>query len=288
MFFYILNGKKEGVRLELFPGTYTFGRSPDTDLVLDEDKFVSGIHAELIVDEDYNLTLTDKKSRNGTFLLGEQVKGSVTVKGGDIFRIGHTFIKCTDNDHLFSSVEQRTPECIVVVDIVGSSKIAQVMGDGMASKVKNALQQSLKLALKEYPCEYLKGTGDGFMIIFSKVMTAVNFAVKLLSDLNKGGTYKGFYIRIGMNYGETARLEDGDRRGTAVDMAFRIESVQPKDMHQTVVGIKKQDMPKIDRIFVSETVFQMIHSHGHIKSRVIGFFDLKGFPGRHRIFEILT
>jgi len=291
MFLFILNGKDEGKRYDLSPGTYIVGRSETADIVLKEDQYVSGVHAELTF-TDNTLFITDKKSRNGTFLLGEPVEGSTEVKPGDIFRIGRTYFKYSRRDHdriiEAESGENRAPEAIVVVDIVGSSKIAQVMGDSMASKVKNLLKQSLTNNLKEYPAEYVKSTGDGFMIIFTKPLVAVKFSIGLLKDISGDGGFKGFHIRIGIHYGETSRLEDSDRRGTAVDMAFRIESVNIGEMHQTSIGIKKDELPRVDRLFISEAVHKLLVSHQSIKTRMIGFFDLKGFNGRHKIFEVIT
>ena len=157
----------------------------------------------------------------------------------------------------------------------------------MASKVKNSLKKSMKANLEIYPPEYIKSTGDGFMIIFKKILPAVKFSMDLLKEI-MGDGYKGFFIRIGINYGETHILEDDDRRGLAVDMAFRVESVNIKDMHQTVIGIKKEDMPRKNRIFVTEIVQKMLASKSSINTRCIGFFELKNFNGRHKIFEILV
>ena len=125
------------------------------------------------------------------------------------------------------------------------------------------------------------------MIVFSNPMEAVRFSIEMMESVMGDGSYRGFHIRIGIHYGETYRLPDNDRRGMAVDMAFRVESVKTVDMHQTVVGIKKDDLPRVDRIFISEVIQQLIPAHSSIRTRCIGFFDLKGFTGRHKIFEVL-
>lgn len=290
MFLYILNGKDEGKCIDLSPGTYIIGRLDDMDIVLKGDKYVSGIHAELNVTKNKILTLADKGSKNGTFLLGELITDHIEVKPGDIFRIGRTFVKFTrrHQERYFaeSDIGERNTEAILVVDIVGSSNIAQVMGENVAGKIKNLLNQTLKNNLAKYPAEYLKSTGDGYMIIFSKAFPAIMFSIALLKDITGGSNYKGFHIRIGINYGETYKLQDGDRRGSAVDMAFRIESVKIKDMHQTVIGIKKEDLPRVDRIFISEVVQKFIVSKSSLNTRCLGFFELKGFNGRHKIFEV--
>ncbi|MCE5250675.1 FHA domain-containing protein [bacterium] len=292
MYLFILNGEKEGTRTTLIPGTYSIGRSSESNIVLPDDKYISGTHAVLEVAEDGVITLQDSKSKNGTFLLGDPVTAPVVVNPGDIFRLGHTFLKVSRRtEERFAepdSAMETTPEAIVVIDMVGSSNIAQLVGDRIASKVKNTLLLCLKKNLKENPAEFIKNTGDGFMLVFSKVKPAVNLAIGFLTDLKEQKSSAGIRVRIGINYGETFKLPDGDRRGMAVDMAFRVESVKIDDMHQTVMGIKKDDMPRSDRIFIAETVQKMISNDTQIKTRCIGFFDLKGFTGRHKLFEVLV
>ncbi len=287
----ILNGKDEGKHIDVNPGKYIIGRSASNDIVTPGDNYVSGTHAELRLSENGKITVTDLGSKNGTYLLGEPVEKQTKAKPGDIIRVGHTFLKISRRtmERFFSTEDELSgvPEAIVVVDIVGSSKIAQALGDRVASKVKNVLQQNLNVNLKEHPAVFLKNTGDGYMVVFSKSMEAIRFSIKLMKDTMGNGEYKGFHIRIGIHFGETFKLPDNDRRGMAVDMAFRVESVKIVDMHQTVVGIKKDMLPRVDRIFISEVVNKMIPSHSSIKTRCIGFFDLKGFNGRHKLFEVL-
>ncbi len=220
MYVYILNGKDEGKRYYLKPGTHLIGRLDKAEIVLKGDRYVSGVHAELKYAEN-KIIIADKDSKNGTFLLGEPVTKNTVVKPGDIVRIGHTFLKFTGKSEISDEVGERRPEAIVVVDIVGSSKIAQVMGDSTASKVKNLLKKSLKKNLETYPAEYLKSTGDGFMIIFIKAFFAVKFSMELLKEISGDGSYRGFHIRIGINYGETNKLEDGDRRGDCCGYGFQ-------------------------------------------------------------------
>jgi len=290
MFLFILNGEKEGERIELSSGSVLIGRSPDCTITLQNDKYISGKHAELKLMESGSLYLTDLDSRNGTFLLGEMVKNTVETSLGDIFRCGHTFFKLSGHTREVSaenseSVETR-PEAITVIDMVGSSSLAQALGDNLASKVKMALQMHLRQSLKKYMPQYTKSTGDGFMVIHRKIKPAVCMAMDFMKRLKSDKALRGIRVRIGIHYGETTILPDKDRRGLAVDMAFRVESVKINDMHQTVMGVSKDIMPRVDRIFITEVVHQMISSNNEIKARCIGFFDLKGFTGRHKIYEI--
>jgi len=287
----ILNGTEEGKQITLSAGSYKIGRSASNDIVLPNDQYVSGKHAELKLTETGKITIKDHGSRNGTFLLGEIVESQTKVTPGDVIRIGHTFIKVSRRsmERFFPTEDEApgTPEAVAVVDIVGSSNIAQALGDRVASKVKNVLYNALNKNLEEFPAEFVKNTGDGYMLVFSNSTDAVKLSINLMNATMGDGSYRGFHIRIGINFGETIKLQDGDRRGMAVDMAFRIESVKIDSMHQTVVGIRKDDLPRVDRIFISEVVQRLIPTHSSIKTRCIGYFDLKGFTGRHKIFEVL-
>lgn len=292
MYLFILNGPRDGYRFTVAPGTHSIGRSPDASVSIPEDQFISGQHAELQLEAGGKMILTDRGSRNGTFLLGEPVVEPKDVKPGDIFQVGKTFIKVSrraiERYIISESESENTPETILVLDMVGSSRIAQAMGDRVASKVKDILNAKLQEKLKKFPAEFMKSTGDGFMIIFSNVKSAIRFALEYFEDLKADEYSRGIHIRIGIHYGETTKLPDGDRRGMAVDMAFRVEGVRIDDMHQTVVGIKKDMLPRMDRIFISEVVQRMIGNDSQIKTRCIGYFDLKGFTGRHKIFEIMV
>ena len=95
MYLCILNGENEGKRFLINAGKYTIGRSGDSDIVLPDDKFISGLHAELQCSEEGDIILSDKNSTNGTFILGDSVTKPTKVNPDDIIRIGRTFLKLT-------------------------------------------------------------------------------------------------------------------------------------------------------------------------------------------------
>ncbi len=81
----VVKGKKPGERFPLEKEKILLGRNPDCDLVLEEGA-VSRRHARLrLVDGQWYLD--DLKSRNGTFLNGVRVQGSVEISDGAMIRI---------------------------------------------------------------------------------------------------------------------------------------------------------------------------------------------------------
>jgi hypothetical protein len=70
-------------------------------------------------------------------------------------------------------------------------------------------------------------------------------------------------------------------------MAFRLEGVNVSGFHETSGGLLKDAVPIRDRIFVSEHAHEETQKRGGFPTRLVGFFDLKGLAGRHRVFEVL-
>jgi pSer/pThr/pTyr-binding forkhead associated (FHA) protein len=64
------------------------GRSPSTDLRLDWDEEVSGLHAQLAVVGEECTLVDDGLSRNGSFVNGERVSGRRRLRDGDLLRFG--------------------------------------------------------------------------------------------------------------------------------------------------------------------------------------------------------
>ncbi len=99
----IMSGFEDGHMLEfqqpdLGAWILTIGRENDNDIYLEHDTFISRRHARLIW-QDGDWILEDLVSTNGTFLENaddflndRQIKGQVTVRDGELFRIGRTWL----------------------------------------------------------------------------------------------------------------------------------------------------------------------------------------------------
>jgi S1-C subfamily serine protease len=90
----ITSGADAGRTANVRGDQFTLGREGTTNLVLRDAK-ASRRHATLKQLPDGRVELTDLGSRNGTFVNGQQVTGSVVLGGGEEIRIGDTVIRAT-------------------------------------------------------------------------------------------------------------------------------------------------------------------------------------------------
>ncbi len=84
----ILEGEKTGQMVRLDRREITIGRSPDSDLIVD-DEYASTHHAKLIlINNDW--LIQDLNSTNGTYLDGSRVGTPAVVKLNTSVRVGKT------------------------------------------------------------------------------------------------------------------------------------------------------------------------------------------------------
>lgn len=74
----------------------SIGRREDSDICLRNDTFISRLHA-YIMWENERWWLEDCDSTNGTFVeladSDARVKGTIPIEPGQIFRVGHTWMR---------------------------------------------------------------------------------------------------------------------------------------------------------------------------------------------------
>ncbi|MGI9047936.1 MAG: FHA domain-containing protein [Rubrobacteraceae bacterium] len=76
-------------RFRIKEETTSLGRSPDSDVVLGKDDFVSGRHAQLSRHGGL-LYVEDLDSTNGTYVNGRKTVGATPLRAGDTVRVGST------------------------------------------------------------------------------------------------------------------------------------------------------------------------------------------------------
>lgn len=79
----------------LVDSRYSIGRDKSNNIVID-DEGISGFHAELRVEDDDRVFLTDAGSINGTFVNGKQIKARTQLRANDVISIHRSEVKLVD------------------------------------------------------------------------------------------------------------------------------------------------------------------------------------------------
>ncbi|MDQ1318737.1 MAG: lyase domain protein repeat-containing protein, partial [Candidatus Poribacteria bacterium] len=90
-------------------------------------------------------------------------------------------------------------------------------------------------------------------------------------------------IRFSIHFGETLVDEEERRHGPAVNMAFKVESLSVDRLSES----SGYQIPKENYMLVTEHVASELKSISGIQYRELGVFELDGFTGLHRIYEIV-
>ncbi len=204
--------------------------------------------------------------------------------------------KWTGGSTVFSAVvpsdTKILSEAILVLDLANSTEIGAKFGDEFIFKLTNRLIEETKPLATRHRVRFTKSTGDGYLMTFSGVKNALLFAQDILKAIDKSNKKappeEKIDLRLAVNIGETRVDNKGDRLGTAVNMTFRIEGVKGKDIIPDDGGMKPEELPLVNRILITEQVYQEAEKLNEFKSRKVGFFDLKGISGRHRIFQLMV
>ena len=86
---------KRKAAIWLVDSRYAIGRDKSNDIVFDEEG-VSGFHAELRVEDDDRVFVTDAGSINGTFVNGKQIKARTQLRPNDVIRVHRAELTLVD------------------------------------------------------------------------------------------------------------------------------------------------------------------------------------------------
>ena len=181
-------------------------------------------------------------------------------------------------------------EAIVFIDMVGSTALGSKFGDDLVLQMKELLGNIVNIESKRQNILFIKGTGDGFMLTFPEATNAARAALGIMRRAQEHNTgvseSRALKLRMGVHFGQVNVDSNGDRQGTSVNFASRIEAATENQFHQTRLGIQKEDLEQANRILISEVVNDELKGSSEFRSRLVGYFDFKGISGRHRLYEL--
>jgi class 3 adenylate cyclase len=188
------------------------------------------------------------------------------------------------------SASSYRPEAVVVIDLVKSSVLASQFGSTFLFGLKERLREQLVQTSSKHGLAFSKGTGDGFLLAFPSVGKATEALRELFLglpainlNLPEGAEIA---LRASMNFGEVLLEVDGDRIGTVVHKAFRLEGLHAPNLIESEGGIRRDQFPEKNYILVSEEAMSALPEAQRGRCQLLGLCELKGFPGFHRVYQL--
>ena len=153
---------------------------------------------------------------------------------------------------------------ILFADMTGYTALMQD-NEHLARQKRTRFKEVLEAAVANHDGKVLQNYGDGSLSIFNSAINSVNCAISIQQQLQLEPKVE---LRIGIHTGDVA-MEEGSIFGDGVNLASRIESM-------AVPG----------GIFISEKVYDEIKNHENIKTRDLGFVELKNVKQPVHLFAI--
>ena len=188
----------------------------------------------------------------------------------------------TSIDAVASAVETERPDLsphaapdgtvtILFSDIEGFTAMTHRLGDQAMQEVLRDHNALIRRELASHGGFEVKAMGDGFMLAFSSARRAVQCATAIqqaFEEYNQEHTQEPIHVRMGLHTGEAIK-DAGDFYGRNVILASRIA-----------------DQARGGQILVSSLLKDLVESAGDLTFGEEREAELKGLPGRHRVFLV--
>jgi class 3 adenylate cyclase len=164
--------------------------------------------------------------------------------------------------------DRRAPDrvltTILFTDIVSSTQRTVAEGDPQWRRLIDQYDGITNRLVQDFNGRVIKSTGDGTLALFD----GPGRAVRCARALNRALRPLGLELRAGLHTGEVERRANNDVAGIAVVVAQRISARATRG-----------------ELLVSRTVVDLVAGSG-ISFEPRGEYDLKGVPGRWRLFVV--
>lgn len=156
---------------ELHAGTNTVGRGASSDLCLD-DPSISRVHATIEVGPDHAVVVTDRDSRNGTWIDDVRLASPTPVRPGQRVRFGKVGFVLTVTK---APTPEGTPTASRTVDAVDSSALVDDMLDEALAEFRSSVDEKREVS----PTELLRALAA----VFATPRAAVELRTVILEQV---------------------------------------------------------------------------------------------------------
>lgn len=203
--------------------------------------------------------------------LAERIAGAryVELPGEDaLYWVGDTAPMLDEIEEFITGVRggfdaERMVSTIMFTDIVGSTERAAALGDDRWRDLLDNHDSTVRRQLDRFRGREVNTAGDGFVVTFTSSSAAIDCADAIVDAVRA----LGIEVRVGIHAGEV-EVRGADVAGMTVHIGARIGALAGPS-----------------EVLVSSTVRDIVAGSRRIFAER-GEFDLKGVPGRWRLFAV--
>jgi adenylate cyclase len=147
---------------------------------------------------------------------------------------------------------ERRLTAILAADVVGYSRLMSIDEAGTLAALKSLRKNLADPKISEHNGRIVKLTGDGMLVEFPSVVSAVACAVDIQRGMrthnSRAPQESRLEFRIGVNLGDVI-VEEGDIFGDGVNVAARLESIAPPGGITVSQSVRDHVGARLDLIF---------------------------------------
>src|SRR5256885_13928461 len=125
--------------------------------------------------------------------------------------------------------EARKIAAILAADVAGYSRMAGADEERTLARLRALRGDLIDPAIAAHHGRVVKRTGDGILIEFRSVVSAVRYAIEMqngMAERNAGLPLdRRIDFRVGIHLGDVVEEADGDLMGDGVNIAARLEGI---------------------------------------------------------------
>ena len=256
------------------------GRKDGNSIISLNDVSVSRDHCMLEI-KNGQLYLKDNNSRNGTLVGNTLIRNEeILIAKSTCLVFGITMlhiIPCNKqgepiwDENEASSVSEMNGVCIV--DICNSTQIDLKNVDEAVRRIRKILIGDDADGIK-----LLKQTGDGYLAIYHRPVSAFGAAKRLLAWQKDKENNNNMNIRVTLDAGPTFPTFDNDLMGLAINRCTRIEKTEINDFEYP--GKRIELLKAKNRCLLSTYIRRQLKPREYKKCKFMGRRTLKGFGGK--------
>lgn len=238
----LYSGTETGKRFVLDSHCMTIGRLPEVEVYIDSPS-VSRRHAELAMSADA-VTLRDLGSSNGTHVNDQRIDGTVTLKDGDLIRLGKVFLKFYEHESLDALLHDRIYR-MATVDAGTEIFNRQYLSDVLKSELKIARLTQRPLSVIYYDLDHFKQVNDAFGhgagdLVLKESARVVKGIVRKQDVLGRLGGEEFIVVLPGTQLAEATELAERIRaavHGHAFELSFQEPAGRRDVVHRQTISL---------------------------------------------------